>query len=76
MMRNHFILFSIIYIFLKAESETQKVYMCIAIRVHVWESMYVMAGTFTKHAFDHGQWSLSQIEDICQNEKAPNDLKF
>lgn len=74
MMRNHFILFSIIYIFLKAESETQKVYMCVAIRVHV--CMYVMAGTFTTHAFDHGQWSLSQIEDICQNEKAPNDLKF
>lgn len=72
MMRNHFILFSIIYIFLKAESETQKVYMCIAIYVF----MYVMAGTFTKHAFDHGQWSLSQIEDICQNDKAPNDLKF
>lgn len=72
MMRNHFILFSIIYIFLKAESETQKVYMCVAIRVHI----YVMAGTFTTHAFDHGQWSLSQIEDICQNDKAPNDLKF
>lgn len=35
-----------------------------------------MAGAFTTHAFDHGQWSLSQIEDICQNEKAPNDLKF
>lgn len=38
--------------------------------------MYVMAGAFTTHAFDHGQWSLSQIEDICQNDKAPNDLKF
>lgn len=73
MMRNHFILFSIIYIFLKAESETQKVYKCIAIRVHLF--MY-MAGAFTTHAFDHGQWSLSQIEDICQNDKAPNDLKF
>lgn len=69
MMRNHFILFSIIYIFLKAESETQKVYMCSC-------TVYVMAGAFTTHAFDHGQWSLSQIEDICQNEKAPNDLKF
>lgn len=74
MMRNHFILFSIIYIFLKAESETQKVYMCIAIRVHV--QCMLWQGAFTTHAFDHGQWSLSQIEDICQNEKAPNDLKF
>lgn len=35
-----------------------------------------MAGAFTTHAFDHGQWSLSQIEDICQNEKSSERFKI